>query len=367
VRGPSQGDSSPLSGPQLRALAGATARELAWGHRRATREIRHWRREAERIPDRPLRDDALRALRTKRGNVVGAALFSTLTERRSEALVRALATFQAIFDYLDDLNESHVARENGRQVHQALIDALDPERPLADYYAHHPWRDDGGYLAAMVERCREACLALPSYEAVRPALVQEASRAREVLAINHEPDPEKRARDLRRWADEEFPARKGYRDFELAAAASGQLMIFGLLALTAEPGRGQRDVAATYRGYWPLLPLTLTMLDSFVDLAEDTRGGEHRYLSHYGDLDAGIERLAELTGEAMRGLLAMPNGHRQAVVGSCMIAFYLSKDSARAPGLGGHRRRFVRAGGSLTRLLAPVLRAWRLVNAQTAA
>lgn len=363
-----EGDPLPLTAAQIRALAVATGRELTWGHRRATREIHRWRGLAEQIPDRPLREDALRALTTKRGNVVGAALFSTLTRRRNDALVRMLATFQTIFDYLDNVNESHVEQANGLQLHQALVDALDPGRPpAADYYSHHPWGDDGGYLHAMVEQCRETCLALPSYEAVRPALIEEASRSRKVLAINHHSDPDQRARALRGWADEEFPARKGYREFELAAAASGQLMTLGLLALTAEPDRGAADVAATYRAYWPLLPLTLTMLDSVVDLAEDAASGEHQYSAHYGDTEKAVVRLTALIDETTRGLLALPNGHRQAVVASCAIAFYLSKDSARTPEMRFHRRRLIRAGGSLTRLLTPTLRAWRVVNGQQTA
>ena len=51
---------------------------------------------------------------------------------------------------------------------------------------------------------------------------------------------------------------------------------------------------------------------------------------------------------------------------ACMVAMYLSKDSAHAPDMRASTAGFVRAGGSLTRLLLPVLRLWRIIFAQRA-
>jgi hypothetical protein len=50
-----------------------------------------------------------------------------------------------------------------------------------------------------------------------------------------------------------------------------------------------------------------------------------------------------------------------------MIAMYLSEDSARTPELQTTTQSLIVAGGSLTRLLLPILRAWRLVYAQRSA
>ena len=49
-----------------------------------------------------------------------------------------------------------------------------------------------------------------------------------------------------------------------------------------------------------------------------------------------------------------------------MVAMYLSKDSARDPALHATTDSFVRAAGSLTRLLLPILRLWRITNGQRA-
>src|SRR4030088_1316895 len=77
-----------LSGGALSALGSATIRELGWGLRDVSREVKHWRGRAERIPDEALRQDALAAIDRKRANIDGAALFWTLPRVRSPALLR---------------------------------------------------------------------------------------------------------------------------------------------------------------------------------------------------------------------------------------------------------------------------------------
>jgi hypothetical protein len=47
-----------------------------------------------------------------------------------------------------------------------------------------------------------------------------------------------------------------------------------------------------------------------------------------------------------------------------MVAMYLSKDSARASAGRDTTRGFAQAGGSLTGILLPILRLWRILYAQ---
>jgi len=112
------------------------------------------------------------------------------------------------------------------------------------------------------------------------------------------------------------------------------------------------------------MPYLTTMLDSFADQTEDLAKGNHRYIAHYGEPDRGVERVSELITMAAERIIALPNGQRHAVLLSCMVALYMTKDSARSPALAGDAKRLVHAGGSLSRALMPVLRAWRLAYSQ---
>jgi tetraprenyl-beta-curcumene synthase len=356
-------DPAPLDRPQLRALAAATGRELSWGLLAVSCEMRGWRSLARRIPDPAIRADALRSLRHKRGHADGAALFSVLPDRRNRGLLRLLVAYEAILDFLDDLSERHTSERNGRELHLALLDAVDLARPLSNYYRHHPAGDDGGYLKALVELCRRECQALPSYERVRPLLVQEARRT-QVLALNHLPDPQRRDAALRQWAAREFPDGHELSWFELSGTSSASLAILALLALATDPHVSEAEVAATHDAYWPWISGTAVMLDSYADQADDAASGDHSYVAHYPSSEHAVTRLCEFVDRSVRGALGLPNGHRHAVVAGCMVAMYLSKDSVRTPEMAASTRRLVAAGGSLTRVLLPVLRLWRIAYAQ---
>ena len=358
-------DPTPLPPAQLRALAVAAGRELVWGLRHVGRELKQWRQRAEAIPDDTIRRDALEALAHKRTNTDGAAVFSTLVDGRHLDLLLLLAIYQAIWDFLDSLGERHPTEANGRELHLALVDALQPDAPLSNYYRHHPWQDDGGYLIALVESCRERCRTLPSYELVRPFVIQEAWRA-QVQALNHLPDRNCRDSSLERWASEEFAASPDVEWFELTAAASASLVILPLLALSARADVSSSEIAATHSAYWPWVSLATTMLDNYADQDDDVANGNHNYFTHYRDSPSGVRRLCGHIARAAQGTRDLPNGERHAVIVSAMVAMYISKECDGKPQTRRARRALTRSGGSLVRVLVPVLRAWRIAYGQRA-
>jgi tetraprenyl-beta-curcumene synthase len=354
-------DPTPLSPRQLWALAVAATRELLWGLRAVTHEVNCWRGRAATIPDAPLREDALDALASKRGTVDGAALLWILPRRRTPHLLRLLVRYETMADFLDSADEraASMGVSSGHYLQQALADAIDPQAPMRDYYERHPWRDDCGYLRTLVDTCREGCASLPAYSRVRPSVIRVAKLAG-VQALNHEPDPARRVALLRVWAAREMPHTNEASWFELAAVATAWLTVLALLAFAADPACGERDCAETTDAYF-WISMTAAMLDSYADTTEDTLDGGHSYMAHYGDEDLATRRIRELVRRSMVEARALRNGPRQAVIAAAMVALYLSKDSAQMPHRRAQTRNLVRAGGSLTRLLLPILRAWRTI------
>jgi tetraprenyl-beta-curcumene synthase len=356
-------DARCLSLGQTKALVTAVVRELRWGLRAVSREVEVWRGRAAVIPDDVIREDALSSLEGKRGNTDGAALFWTVPDSRRPHLLRLLVTYEIMCDFLDSVSErgAAVGLANGRQLHLAFTEALDPGTPMSDYYRHHPWRDDGGYLRKLVEACRDGCVSLPSYVEIRPTLIRAASLA-QVQGINHELDPQLRDMALREWTAREFAGREDLTWYELSGAASTWIAVLALLTLASEPNRHHREGAETYAAYFWIC-LTATVLDSYVDQAEDTANGDHSYFGHYPTKEAGVRRAQEIVQRATREARSLHNGHRHAVIVACMVALYLSKDSARTPETSRTSRRLLRSGGPLAMLLGPVLRAWRVAYA----
>jgi tetraprenyl-beta-curcumene synthase len=342
---------------QVGTLLHSASRELFWVLPAVSREIHIWRARAELIPDQPLREDALNALLQKRDHIEGAALFSILPRDRNRWLLRLFVAYQTIFDYLDTASEGHTDAASCRQLHLALLEALDPDAPMSDYYRHHPWKDDGGYLRELVHACRTSCAALPSYSRVRPRVLALVARSA-VQHINHCQVPEQRDRLLKAWAERESPDEHTFTWFELGAAASG-FVPYSLLALAAEPSYDERELIDVLTVYFPSVSLLLTMLDSYADQLDDAASDDHSYITHYRDIDTAVGRLSELVNQTIREARGLHNADRHVTIISCMIAMYVSRAPAYSHRMRDRSRTLVNAGDPVTPLLLPLIRIWR--------
>jgi tetraprenyl-beta-curcumene synthase len=338
-------------------------RELAWVLPTVAGEIAHWRRCAAEIPDCRLRADATANLHGSRLNAEGAALFAVLPRRRHPALVRGLVAYQTALDYLDTLSEhpGHEQQVNGVQLHRALTEALQPGGRLSDYYRSHPWREDGGYLPALVEATRAGCAALPAYGRVRELAIASSRRMR-VQALNHAPLPERRDAALRAWAAHEFRGRDELAWFEWTAASCSSLSTFVLLALAADPHVQEDDVLEAEAVYFPWICAASTLLDAFVDQRSDREQGNHSYVEHYDSPSEMVERLCEIVYRSVHGARQLRNGERHALIAAGMVSMYLSKESARSPELRAATRRIAQVAGSLPRVQMPIMRTMRAVQ-----
>jgi tetraprenyl-beta-curcumene synthase len=339
-------------------------RELLWGLRVVSHELDTWRSRASAIPDVQIREEALRSIDHKRDNAEGAGLFWTLTNERNRGLLRLLVTYQTIWDCLDNVSErgASAGERNGHQLHLALTEALDPTTPVSDYYCHHPWKQDGGYLQTLVEACRESCAALPSYPHVRDFMQAGVTRC-SIQRLNHDPDPTHRDAALRLWASREFPGERSMTWFELTAAASA-FTPHPLLAIAAESSYHKSSAVQTYDAYSPWVALAIAMLDSYADQFDDALSTSHSYISHYHDEEVAVRRVCEIVDQALHEVRRLRNGHRHTIIVASMIAMYLSKNSARTPEMRDQTQRVAQAGGYLTQLLLLILRAWRLIHIQ---
>src|SRR5690349_19172054 len=153
------------------ACAGANLRYWLTVAPKVRAELRRWRRRARLVPDRKLRLHALGKLGAERANTEGIATLCTLAPpRHRSATVEAVVALQVMYDYLDAVTEQAVADPvlNARQLYRAFTVALTPGEAPADYYLHHPQREDGGYLDALIASSRIAIAKLPASPAVLP-------------------------------------------------------------------------------------------------------------------------------------------------------------------------------------------------------
>jgi tetraprenyl-beta-curcumene synthase len=314
------------------AFAGAARRYWLGVFPRVCAERRRREARAQQIPDALLQRVVLDALH-KWGNIEGATAFAAFVPARRRAdAARAMACFQAAYNYLDMLTELPSAEPaaNGQLLHRALLVALDPGAQHVDYYEHHHLHDDGGYLVDTVEECRAALAELPSYAAVAPAARRAAERIVAFQSCNTgEVQGDYLA--LERWARAITPAGSGLRWWETAAAGGSSLGIYALIAAAAQPRVDPAEIAAIEGAYFPWVGALHSLLDNLVDIAEDYATGQRSLIGCYASSLDAATRMRLLSERALRAAEGLPDGRGHVLVLAAMASFYLSTPEAAAP------------------------------------
>lgn len=324
------------------------------------REMRYWKARAGAIGDPLLRQVALEAQLSKRGNIEGAAAFAVLVPRGRRALtVKMIVAWQAAYDYADLVAEQPCEDRsaNARQLHLALLRALQPGVPHDDYYARFGRDEDGDYLREMVDTTRGAFTQMSNNRPVSGPVEAAITRIIAYQALNQDDHDA-----LARWASDETPPNTGLRWWETAAAGASSLAVLALLAAAAEPQLSPDDIAAIERAYYPWIGALHTLLDSLVDLREDAAAGQISLLSHYSsseEVGARMQMMAERALSAARGLR---QGALHALILASMVSLYLTAPEASFPEAAPASERVLAALGAAATPSMAVLRARRVAG-----
>jgi tetraprenyl-beta-curcumene synthase len=317
----------------------------------------HWRTQAVKISDPVLRAHALEGL-SKRGNLEGAALFAVLAPRgRRREAVRALVAFQTAYNYLDKLSEqmSGDPVANGRQLHQALLVALDPAATHPDYYALYPQSQDSGFLRELVDTCRTALARLPSRAAVSAAAAAAAARIVAFQSFNltkYQGGYEA----LESWARQQAPDSLGLQWWQIAAAGGSSLAVHALIATAANDDVQQQDVEAIEAAYFPWICALHSLLDSLVDVAEDELAGQRNLLSYHANSEQASCAMEALAQRATDAASSLPDELHHRVILTAMVSHYLSSLETSTPEA---RAIAESVAGAVGPLLSPTLRLFK--------
>lgn len=408
------------------------------------RELEGWREAAGAIPDADLRKQALASIKKKKFHCVGGSVLALMADGNRDTvaeLVRAIVAIQTISDYLDNLCDRSlvavrvaghaggslhdVGRPSGGngsnlyeqqrenlpgwaarpyaaflQLHESMLCAVDPERPVSDYYAGYlplvegapgEAAPDGGYLNALVEASRKTLRGLPGYWAARPLALKLVSLYSELQAGKHMPLAVRDeimerwflARYLRLaqpiWPDQPSEYNTPHRPpssiwpdqppepwlrqsgaavrwlgrdlcwWEFGAATGSTLAVFALLCASANPAFSAKQARALAAAYFPSICGLHILLDYYIDQAEDVDGGDLNFISYYGSPSEATRALEGFTRWALNEAQRCPsyNWLHTAVVRG-LLAMYLSDPKVGRQGLGGSASVLTRACRGVT-------------------
>lgn len=319
-----------------------------------------WTLRAEEIPDPALRRAALDNLRDAVWHIEVAAMLATLAPRALRRdVVTAQVALEVAYDYLDTLTEQRVDDQlaNGLTLYAAVVDAVD-QGPARDYYAHHPRREDGGYLDALVETCASRYDALPSAGTVRPVVLRTARQTAVAQARTHATDA-LGIQQLADWAASETG--QPLQWWEAAAGMAASVVgMHALIATAARPMTSTETAAELAELYLPLCSLT-TLLDSYDDRARDLADGSHSFVGYYANLGRALAGIASVAQYASARAAAMnEDRHHHLVMVAGVAGFYLSGYAAQdADAIGRVLPRSIRP---IVAAIVSLFRVWRAAH-----
>ncbi|NMP23113.1 tetraprenyl-beta-curcumene synthase family protein [Sulfobacillus harzensis] len=288
------------------------------------------RKKAETIPHPDLRAQALSSLDTKQFHCEGGGVFGGPSRDPSGHLLDFLLPYQTLCDYLDTVTDRGPSTDpdNLRLLHQSLLDAISPNGPFHDYYAHHPHQDDGGYIHDLITRCRHAIVRFPGYEAVQPTMERLVSLYINLQVFKHGPEAE-RVSQLQRWWNDECPSGWAIDWWEFAAATGSTLGLFALLNVAARPNPAPETVKTVTALYFPWVGALHILLDYFIDQDEDRAGGDLNFVTYYPSPQDAVRRIRVIYRQCVIRAASLSDAsfHRYVIRG--LLGFYLADPKVR--------------------------------------
>lgn len=293
-------------------------------------ELTRWTRLAETIPNEELRKQALSSIETKKFHCQGGAVYAALNMRDRHILIPLIVAFQTISDYLDNLcdRSTSLDPEDFRLLHQSMLDAVQPEVELSNYYALRDDQHDNGYLHALVNQCRECIKQMPSYNAVRDQLVPLVQLYTELQIYKHIRRDQREPKLLEWW----MPYTSAYPDLawnEFAAATGSTLGMFQLFAAALDEQTGVGDAERIRKAYFPYVNGLHILLDYLIDQEEDRIGGDLNFCNYYDNDETVILRIEQFANQAIDHVRQLEHYrfHRMVIEG--LLGLYLSDPKVR--------------------------------------
>lgn len=319
----------------------------------AADELARWRRHIDAIPNPELRRQASASITHKRFHAEGGSVYAALAPQHAATLVPLIVALQTISDYLDNLCDRSVSldEDDFRALHQAMLDAVDgtPPQPgaSASYYALHPNKDDGGYLAALVDECRRRTADLPAYHVVRPHVQRLVALYNDLQVYKHGPRAGRVGR-LETWFAREGRAWPDLYWWEFAAAAGSTLGVFALFTAATNPGLTDEDARCIVQAYFPWICGLHILLDYLIDQEEDASGGDLNLVSYYPDVDTMQRRLVFFIQQARRAACVLPAPAFHVSIVEGLPGLYLSDAKVRRQRLQPLALTLLRTAGPLS-------------------
>lgn len=284
-----------------------------------------WEASAEQIPNAELRKQALDSIEDKTFHCEGGAIYSLLSQNYWKEAVQFIVAYQTISDYLDNLCDRSTSLDpNDFQcLHQAMQDALTPEAQLKDYYAFREEKDDGGYLASLVQTCQHTLRSLPNYNQLKP-YTKELCALYSDLQVHKHVTLEEREPRLKEWFTLYSNRWNDLSWYEFSACTGSTLGIYCLVSYGFGQTLTDEQIQNIYEGYFPYMQGLHILLDYFIDQEEDLVEGDLNFCNYYDHEDHMKQRFRYFIEQTQAHVQSLPHASFHQMVQKGLVGLYLA-------------------------------------------
>jgi len=287
--------------------------------------LQGWKNIAQKISNPELRRQAQLSISTKTFHCEGGSIYGLLAGNRYKEAIKFIVAYQTISDYLDNLcdRSTSLDPDDFRALHEAMLQALTPDAKLSSYYRFRQEQDDGGYLTALVQTCRDVLRNLPNYRIAASAVLELAGFYCDLQVHKHVKSEERLPR-LQAWFDQNKSRLPEMTWYEFAACAGSTLGIFGIVSLLFNPNTSSELISKIKQAYFPWVQGLHILLDYLIDQEEDRRGHDLNFCSYYPDSEFLAKRLIYFYRQAQQSIASLPFPEFHRLINRGLLSIYLS-------------------------------------------
>lgn len=288
------------------------------------KELAHWKRRAEQIPDAELRTQALASISSKRFHCQGGGVYAILARERWKEAIQFIVAYQTISDYLDNLCDRSTSFDPAdfRLMHQSMIDALTPSNSVKNYYEFRKEQEDGGYLLELVKTCQEIVKNNGDFDIIQSTVLKLCELYGD-LQVHKHVQHEERIPRLTKWFDGYKNTFSHLKWHEFSAAAGSTLGIFCLVSYMLGGNISEEQTKRIYQGYFPYMQGLHILLDYYIDQREDQIESDLNFCAYYADEAELKDRLRFFIEETRNHIKQLPDYHFHEMVRCGLVGLYL--------------------------------------------
>ncbi|MCU9614272.1 tetraprenyl-beta-curcumene synthase family protein [Caldibacillus lycopersici] len=289
------------------------------------KEIDYWKKQANEIPNKELRKQALASIDRKLFHCEGGAILALLAEDYYDKVIPFIVAYQTISDYLDNLCDRSTSQnpDDFAALHEAMIHALTPGAKTKDYYRYRDDFEDGGYLTELVATCQTVLKEITHYPLIKENLWTLCHYYCDLQVHKHVIVDERVPR-LQNWFAQNEQNLPDMEWYEFSACTGSTLGIFCLVSYAMREDFTEKHGQAIINGYFPYIQGLHILLDYFIDQEEDLDGGDLNFCSYYENNETLFNRLQMFLREADRHTEQLPNEKFHQLINRGLLGIYLS-------------------------------------------